>query len=141
VGNWIKEFKKWCPSIRAIRMGGTKEERKKAVTQDLKPRDDGKYSFDALVCSYEAVLKEKTALGKIPWRYLIIDEAHRIKNENSSLSKAVRLLNTGFRLLITGTPLQVRLWRGVWFNVILLHVFLHLLLTRSRTIFTSCGPC
>ncbi|KAL3773005.1 hypothetical protein ACHAWO_003960 [Cyclotella atomus] len=106
VGNWIKEFKKWCPSIRAIRMGGTKEERKKAVTQDLKPREDGKYSFDALVCSYEAVLKEKTALGKIPWRYLIIDEAHRIKNENSSLSKAVRLLNTGFRLLITGTPLQ-----------------------------------
>lgn len=106
VGNWIKEFRKWCPSIRAIRMGGTKEERKKAVSEDLKPKEDGKYGFDALVCSYEGVLKEKTALGRIPWRYLIIDEAHRIKNENSSLSKAVRLLNTGFRLLITGTPLQ-----------------------------------
>lgn len=42
------------------------------------------------------------------WRYLLIDEAHRIKNENSSLSKNVRLLTTQFRLLITGTPLQVR---------------------------------
>lgn len=112
VGNWIKEFGKWCPSIKAVRMGGTKEERKKASTTYLKPNEDGKYGFDALVCSYEAVLKEKSALAKIPWRYLIIDEAHRIKNENSSLSKAVRLLNTGFRLLITGTPLQVSLVLG-----------------------------
>ena len=87
-------------------MGGTKEERKK-MAGTLKPKEDGTYPFDALVCSYEAVLKEKSLLGKIPWRYLIIDEAHRIKNENSSLSNAVRLLNTGFRLLITGTPLQV----------------------------------
>ncbi|KAL3791224.1 hypothetical protein ACHAW5_000494 [Stephanodiscus triporus] len=107
VGNWIKEFRKWCPSIRAVRMGGTMEERAKAREEFLKPDPvTGKYRFDALVCSYEAVLKEKTSLGRIPWKYLIIDEAHRIKNENSSLSKAVRLLSTGFRLLITGTPLQ-----------------------------------
>ncbi len=107
VGNWIKEFRMWCPSIKAVRMGGTKEERLKMRTEYLKPDETtGKYKFDAIVCSYEAILKEKTALGRIPWKYLIIDEAHRIKNENSSLSKAVRLLETGFRLLITGTPLQ-----------------------------------
>jgi SWI/SNF-related matrix-associated actin-dependent regulator of chromatin subfamily A member 5 len=107
VGNWIKEFRRWCPSIRAVRMGGTMEERAKARGEFMKPDPNtGKYKFDALVCSYEAVLKEKTSLGRIPWKYLIIDEAHRIKNENSSLSKAVRLLSTGFRLLITGTPLQ-----------------------------------
>mmetsp|Transcript_9353 Transcript_9353/g.14138 ORF Transcript_9353/g.14138 Transcript_9353/m.14138 type:complete len:1141 (-) Transcript_9353:2507-5929(-) len=107
VGNWIKEFRKWCPSIKAVRMGGTKEERLKARAEYLKPDETtGKYKFDAIVCSYEAILKEKNALGKIPWKYLIIDEAHRIKNENSSLSKAVRELETGFRLLITGTPLQ-----------------------------------
>lgn len=39
-------------------------------------------------------------------RYLIIDEAHRIKNENSLLSKIVRFYSSQFRLLITGTPLQ-----------------------------------
>ncbi len=107
VGNWIKEFHRWCPSIKAVRMGGTHEERVRAKAEFLKPDDTtGKYKFDALVCSYEAVLKEKGILGRIPWKYLIIDEAHRIKNENSSLSKAVRLLSTEFRLLITGTPLQ-----------------------------------
>ena len=110
VGNWIREFKKWCPVIKAIRMGGTKEERQRFIIEDL-PVDPatGKYKWDVLVTSYEGLLKERGKLGKIGWKYLIIDEAHRIKNENSSLSKAVRTMNTAFRLLITGTPLQVRL--------------------------------
>ena len=108
VGNWMREFKKWCPVIRTIRMGGTKDERQKFVTEHL-PVDSetGKYHWDVLVTSYEGVLKERGKLAKINFKYLIIDEAHRIKNENSSLSKAVRTLNTAFRLLITGTPLQV----------------------------------
>ena len=42
----------------------------------------------------------------MPWRFLIIDEAHRIKNERAQLSKTVRLLKTENRLLVTGTPLQ-----------------------------------
>jgi SWI/SNF-related matrix-associated actin-dependent regulator of chromatin subfamily A member 5 len=105
VGNWIREFKKWCPCIKAIRMGGTKDERQQFVTQDL-PVDPatGKYKWGVLVTSYEGLLNERGKLGKIEWKYLIIDEAHRIKNENSSLSKVVRTMNTDFRLLITGTP-------------------------------------
>lgn len=114
VGNWIREFKKWCPSIKAIRMGGTKDERQKFVTEDL-PLDPntGKRKFDVLVTSYEGLLREKGKLSRIPWKYVIIDEAHRIKNENSSLSKVVRTMKTEFRLLITGTPLQNNL-RELW---------------------------
>lgn len=106
VGNWIREFRKWCPAIRPIRMGGTKEERLKVVSEDLPTDADGKHSFDVLVTSYEGLLKEKGKFTKINWEYLIIDEAHRIKNENSSLSKCVRVMKTNFRVLITGTPLQ-----------------------------------
>ena len=51
-------------------------------------------------------LQEKSSLKKKEWRYLMIDEAHRIKNENSLLSQVVRLFNSCNRLLITGTPLQ-----------------------------------
>jgi len=109
-GNWIREFRKWCPAIRAVRMGGTKVERKKFITEDL-PVDPatGRRNFDVMVTTYEGFLKEKYRLSKIEWKYLIIDEAHRIKNEKSSLSTSVRMVNTQFRLLITGTPLQVRL--------------------------------
>ena len=114
VGNWMREFKQWCPIIRAVRMGGTKEERIIFEKEHL-PKDSttGKYKWDVLVTSYEGLLREKGKLGKIPWRYLIIDEAHRIKNENSCLSRAVRVMNTEHRLLITGTPLQNNL-RELW---------------------------
>ena len=43
--------------------------------------------FDACVTSYEMVIKEKNHFKKFHWRYIIIDEAHRIKNENSLLSR------------------------------------------------------
>ncbi len=58
--------------------------------------------------SYEIAIREKAALRKFSWKYIIIDEAHRIKNEGSVLSQVVRLFNSEYRLLLTGTPLQVR---------------------------------
>ena len=44
-------------------------------------------NFDVVVTSYEMVIKEKNHFKKFHWRYIIIDEAHRIKNENSILSR------------------------------------------------------
>ncbi|CAM9796341.1 unnamed protein product, partial [Ectocarpus sp. 12 AP-2014] len=49
---------------------------------------------------------EKRSLQNIAWRYLIIDEAHRLKNEASMFSQTVRSFNMQHRLLLTGTPLQ-----------------------------------
>lgn len=63
--------------------------------------------FDVCVTSFEMAIKEKSTLRRFSWRYIIIDEPHRIKNENSLLSKTMRLYSTNYRLLITGTPLQV----------------------------------
>ncbi|CDF36036.1 chromatin-remodelling complex ATPase ISWI2 [Chondrus crispus] len=101
LGNWMNEIKRWCPDIRAVRFHGTQEERKHQMSNLIVY---GK--FDAVVTSYEVVTKEKAHLTKFCWRYLIIDEAHRIKNENSLLSQVVRMFTTQARLLITGTPLQ-----------------------------------
>lgn len=101
LGNWMNEIKRWCPEMRAIRFHGNQEERKHQATNLIQY---GK--FDVVVTSYEVVIKEKNRLSKFSWRFLIIDEAHRIKNENSLLSQVVRLFTTQARLLITGTPLQ-----------------------------------
>ncbi|KAL7674630.1 hypothetical protein ACOME3_000906 [Neoechinorhynchus agilis] len=64
------------------------------------------HKWDVIVTQYETVLSERCHLKKFAWRYLIIDEAHRIKNEDAKLSKAVRTLKSSNRLLLTGTPLQ-----------------------------------
>ncbi|VAH14539.1 unnamed protein product [Triticum turgidum subsp. durum] len=101
LGNWMKEIQRFCPVLRAVKFLGNPEERNHIRENLLAP---GK--FDVCVTSFEMAIKEKTALRRFSWRYIIIDEAHRIKNENSLLSKTMRLFSTNYRLLITGTPLQ-----------------------------------
>lgn len=45
-------------------------------------------------------------LLKFKWEYLIVDEAHKLKNEESQISQRLRQLDSRYRLLLTGTPLQ-----------------------------------
>ena len=101
LGNWMNEIRRFCPVLRPFKFHGNQDER-------THQRDNllvaGK--FDICVTSFEMAIKERTALRKFSWRYIIIDEAHRIKNESSILAKTMRLFSTNYRLLITGTPLQ-----------------------------------
>lgn len=80
--------------------------------------------FDILITSYEMCLREKSTLKKFSWEYIIIDEAHRIKNVDSLLSQIIRTFTSRGRLLITGTPLQNNL-QELWalLNFILPDVF------------------
>jgi SWI/SNF-related matrix-associated actin-dependent regulator of chromatin subfamily A member 5 len=43
--------------------------------------------FDVIITTFEVACIEKSTLGKVFWQYFVIDEAHRIKNENSLLSQ------------------------------------------------------
>ncbi|KAK4265692.1 hypothetical protein QN277_026709 [Acacia crassicarpa] len=101
LGNWMNEIRRFCPVLRPVKFLGNPDERRH-IREELLVA--GK--FDVCVTSFEMAIKEKSALRRFSWRYIIIDEAHRIKNENSLLSKTMRLYNTNYRLLITGTPLQ-----------------------------------
>ena len=66
--------------------------------------------FNVLLTTYEYVIKDKAILAKIRWKYMIIDEGHRMKNHHCKLTQ---ILNTHYtaphRLLLTGTPLQNKL--------------------------------
>lgn len=99
--NWQREFSKWVPEFNTIILTGDKEQRLEIVTNDILP-----CNFDVIITSYELVIKEKATLRKFSWNYIIIDEAHRLKNEKSLLSQVIRELHSSNRLLITGTPLQ-----------------------------------
>ena len=99
--NWRREFERWIPDIDILVLQGAKDERGQLINERLLTQ-----KFEVCVTSYEMILREKTHLKKFAWEYIIIDEAHRIKNEESSLSQIIRLFNSRNRLLITGTPLQ-----------------------------------
>nr|XP_019956772.1 PREDICTED: SWI/SNF-related matrix-associated actin-dependent regulator of chromatin subfamily A member 5 isoform X1 [Paralichthys olivaceus] len=99
--NWMNEFKRWVPSLRAVCLIGDREQRTALIRDVLLPGE-----WDVCVTSYEMLIIEKAVFKKFNWRYLVIDEAHRIKNEKSKLSEIVREFKTTNRLLLTGTPLQ-----------------------------------
>lgn len=101
LSNWAKEFKKWSPSLEIFEFYADHNGR-----ELLRPRIPRTNSYNVLLTTYETAMAEKTLLKVVKWNYLIIDEAHRIKNEKSVLSQVVRIFNTQHRLLITGTPLQ-----------------------------------
>jgi len=103
--NWSNEFKRWCPSLTSICLIGNQEERSTIINEHLS-KAPANETWDVVITSYEMVIKEKSVLKKFNWCYLVIDEAHRIKNEKSKLSEIVREFKSEHRLLITGTPLQ-----------------------------------
>ena len=101
LSNWANEFAKWLPHARVLLLQGSKDERQTLIHDVLRPGN-----FDVVLTSYEMMLRESAELTRRHWRYVAIDEAHRIKNEESMLALVARQLQTNGRLLITGTPLQ-----------------------------------
>lgn len=130
LSNWMNELARWCPSLRAIKFHGSREDREymidtcftnEAAAHDgkrptHKPQilsgtssneliDDNSENprpWDVCVTTYEVANTEQRVLRKFAWKYLIIDEAHRLKNDASMFSKTVRSFKTANRLLLTG---------------------------------------
>lgn len=99
--NWKREFERWTPDFNVTVLTGTKDERQEIITNRLLPQD-----FEVCITTYEMCLIERTSFKKFSFEYIVIDEAHRIKNVDSILSQIVRAFTSRGRLLITGTPLQ-----------------------------------
>ncbi|EXJ95127.1 hypothetical protein A1O1_00246 [Capronia coronata CBS 617.96] len=106
VRNWIEEFKHWTPSINTILYHGSKDAREAMRRKKMKMQDQTKGEFPVVVTSYEICMNDRKFLANYQWKYIIVDEGHRLKNMNCKLIKELMTYNSANRLLITGTPLQ-----------------------------------
>ncbi|KAI3379574.1 hypothetical protein SNEBB_007410 [Seison nebaliae] len=102
LNNWKMEFEKWCPSLNVFILFGTKDERELMGLDKMK----NNRQWDVVITTYELVIIERHFFRPFKWEYLVIDEAHRLKNEKSRLAVIVRRIKATHRLLLTGTPLQ-----------------------------------
>lgn len=111
MGNWFREFKRWCPALKVYKFHCSSDVRASIVKAHLHPPDNIRY--DVVVTTFEMVLEELNSFKRIAWKYLVVDEAHKLKNEDSRAHIALASLSTTQRLIITGTPLQNNL-KELW---------------------------
>jgi helicase SWR1 len=113
--NWEMEFKKFLPGFKILTYYGDINERKR---KRMGWRNTGKDMYNVVITSYQLILQDAAAFKMRAWHYLILDEAHNIKNFKSQRWQTMLTLRTERRLLLTGTPLQNNideLWSLLYF--------------------------
>lgn len=111
--NWEMEFKKWAPGFKILTYYGSREQR----LEKRKGWFDNNL-WHVCITSYQLVLQDQVTFKRRNWHYLILDEAHNIKNFRSQRWQTLLNFKAEARLLITGTPLQnnlIELWSLLYF--------------------------
>jgi len=108
VHNWVKEFARWAPMLNTVVYVGDTVSRGVARRYELfTERKTGRqHRFEVMVTTFEVVLKDAAILNKIKWNFMLMDEAHRLKNHESALYQELIGWHFKNKLLVTGTPLQ-----------------------------------
>jgi superfamily II DNA or RNA helicase len=94
--NWIREAERFAPTL-AVQL--YRETDRDTVLGRLG-------AGDVVVASYGLVLRDAAKLAQVAWGTLVLDEAQAIKNSRAKTAKAVRSLAAGWRLALTGTPVE-----------------------------------
>ncbi|XP_062394135.1 chromodomain-helicase-DNA-binding protein 4 isoform X3 [Sardina pilchardus] len=118
--NWEREFEMWAPDMYVVTYVGDKDSR--AVIREnefsfednairggkkaSKMKKEATVKFHVLLTSYELITIDQAILGSIDWACLVVDEAHRLKNNQSKFFRVLNNYPLQHKLLLTGTPLQ-----------------------------------
>uniref|UniRef100_A0A8C5D7M2 Chromodomain-helicase-DNA-binding protein 5-like n=1 Tax=Gouania willdenowi TaxID=441366 RepID=A0A8C5D7M2_GOUWI len=118
--NWEREFEMWAPDFYVLTYTGDKDSRAtirdneftfeesavKSGRKAFRMKKDTPIKFHVLLTSYELITIDQAILGSITWACLVVDEAHRLKNNQSKFFRILNGYKIYYKLLLTGTPLQ-----------------------------------
>ncbi|KAH9488281.1 choline dehydrogenase 5 [Bulinus truncatus] len=118
--NWEREFEFWAPDLYVVTYIGDKDSRIVIREHEFSFDDNAirggakatrlkqgcNVKFHVLLTSYELISIDSACLGSVDWAVLVVDEAHRLKNNQSKFFRILTNYKLGYKLLLTGTPLQ-----------------------------------
>ena len=99
VGNWKKESDRFAPGLPVVVHHGLGRSRGEKFHDEI----DGKA---LVISSYSLLHRDVEQLREVRWGGVILDEAQNIKNHDTRQSKAARELTSGYRMALTGTPVE-----------------------------------
>jgi ATP-dependent DNA helicase len=84
LANWVNEFERFTPSIPVILYHGPPNEREALRSSRLQLHKSAKpeINFPIVVTTYEIVMNDRKHLSRTTWKYVVVDESHRLKNMN-----------------------------------------------------------
>jgi SWI/SNF-related matrix-associated actin-dependent regulator of chromatin subfamily A member 5 len=135
LNSWVTEAQKWVPELKVLRFHGASSERvrlKRVASgmEDLKGNETTQSknrkasrkaglkvsknstehessSYKIIVTTYDTFAAEQSWFKtSFVWRYVVLDEGHKIKSSVTQISTALRNISAEYRLILTGTPLQ-----------------------------------
>ncbi len=99
VTNWVREFRLWAPEIPVTVVEGDQAKRQFIWRQSSVP---------VRIANYELMMRDKEMLDnpELHFDLVMLDEAQRIKNRNSTTAQIVRSLPRTRSWALTGTPIE-----------------------------------
>ncbi|HKM03306.1 MAG TPA: DEAD/DEAH box helicase [Lachnospiraceae bacterium] len=101
VYNWKSEIDRFANKLPCVMIVGSAEERRELI--------ENSSTRDILITSYDLLKRDLEVYENIQFHCEVIDEAQYIKNHTTRVSKAVKEIHAGFRLALTGTPVENRI--------------------------------
>lgn len=105
--NWSHEINKFIPDTKFVKVYGSLDERKKIISS-ISPNERCLY-----ITSYDSLRNDIDLYKECKFRYLILDEAQAIKTNSAKKTLSVKKINSTFRFVLTGTPIEnniLELW-------------------------------
>jgi len=104
LSNWVNEISRFVPSVTSIIYHGDKVARAE-IRRKFMPKTAGP-DFPIIVTSFEVAMLDARFLAHYQWKYVVVDEGHRLKNSKCKLFREMKRIPMANKLLLTGTPLQ-----------------------------------
>jgi chromodomain-helicase-DNA-binding protein 7 len=112
IPHWEREFENWT-FMNVIVYHGNSDARSLMRKHEFHYTDENNkvvqknlFKFNTLITTFEMIITDSSILSQIKWKYVVIDEAHRLKNRNSRILTEFKHFKFDHLLLLTGTPIQ-----------------------------------
>jgi SNF2 family DNA or RNA helicase len=102
VGNWRREIARFAPNLRVLVHQGPQRAAGPAFAAAAR-------AHDLVITSFSLLARDEAGLQAVAWAGLILDEAQNIKNPDAAQTRSARRLRAGYRVALTGTPVENRL--------------------------------